>query len=301
MPAGDYQKNIHCGVGHLGIRSDIIDQGSDKEQTDVSATNMRRVAASMTVAVILVLSTLFYFVFFYPLEESHLTLTEFVEKAKDTNGDGVPDDYFPYADGDSVIVRDIIVGARFGSFVVNESYTFEWWHLTFSYDGKKWRDYYHGQITVNLVNVSLCSYGLGGWIMLRGEIREYSMGGIPWASVEWTPAEEDAPVTEPQVELNITQVSPKKWGIVVSGCDNNCKLMHYEFVLRKYGFGWDWMEPPEHGKTTMLMEFWDMDRDGYLSTGDKVYVEVEDEGDYSFEVFFHDQEMASVSFTCEDP
>jgi hypothetical protein len=278
------------------------DYRDEKEkQPDVPGKSVRTIAASLSVVAILVLSTLFYFVFLYPFEESEMTMTELVEKANDRNGDGIPDDYFPYADGDTVIVRDTIAGAQISSFEVNESYTAEWVYLEFSYNGRKWKAYYQFGISVTLLDVSLCSYGLGDWIRLKGMIREYVMGGHQWETIDWTLADEDERPHEPWLELTATQVSPKKWGIVVSGCEDSCKLLHYEIILRKYGFGWDWMEPPGHGTTTRFLEFWDLDKDGYLSAGDKIYVEVEDEGEYTVEIYFHDREMASVAFTCEGP
>lgn len=274
---------------------------SEEKRHGITRKSVRTIAASLSIMAILLLSTVFYFVLLYPLEDSHLTMTELVEKANDRNGDGIPDDYFPYADGDTVIVRDIIVSARFTSFEVNESYTAEWVSLGFPYTGKRWKDYYRQDISITLHDLSICSYGLGDWITLKGTVGEYTIGGIPWADIFWTLADEDEGPNEPWVELNATQVSEKTWDITISGCNESCKLAHYEIVLKKYGFGWDWMEPPGHGTTTRYLEFWDLDRDGYLSTGDKFYVEVDDDGEYTVEIYFHDHEMASVAFTCEGP
>lgn len=247
------------------------------------------------VVTILVLASTFYFVFSLSSDKSLMTMTEFVDRARDTDEDGIPDDYIGFEPGDSVLVRDEIIDVHYHSWIY-----FDEWTLYFSYEGKRWKEYYEdrGGIWVNIFgNLSLCSYGLGDQITLNGTILLMAWGGYTYEYVDWNVAEETEPMNPPSIEVNFTQTSPLGVRVDITGCNNTCKLMHWDAVLRRYTLPWDWLYVFEHGKRSLYMEFWDMDDDGYLSTGDILYANVEEEGDYELVILFHDTELASVSWT----
>lgn len=278
---------------------DLNDETPRSNVYHVPRGRSKKVTIALAIVTIIVLSALFYLVFSYPFEHSPMTMTQFIDSARDTNGDGYPDDYFPYKEGENVTVRDRIAGFDY-------DFLFEYgrWGLKFSYNGKKRKEFYAWRDGISAYlydNVSLCSYGLGDWITLEGTIEKSEYYGMTFEHVAWSVAEETGPFNLPSVDLNLTQVSPEVWSIEVSDCNNSCKLMHFEVVLRRYGYGWDWLKGLEHGKKSTSMEFWDIDRDEYLSTGDKIYVEPWQDGEYEIAVFFHNEELETVSWEYYTP
>ncbi|MCJ2563148.1 MAG: hypothetical protein LN417_03550, partial [Candidatus Thermoplasmatota archaeon] len=241
-----------------------------------------------------VLSTVSYFVFFGESEQSMMTMTQLVDKMRDADGDGIPDEFIPYDEGDNVTVRDQLIGYEYSEFGFGVLYT-----LKFSYTGEKWKDAYGlmGYVPAFLwTNASLCSYGDGDWITLNGTIEVYEWNDSRTELVNWSVVGDIGPFELPSIELNLTHVSNTTWRVVVSGGTLECKLWHFDFVLRKYGLGMDWINQPEHGERSIYMEFWDIDKDGCLSEGDVLYAMPDEEGDYDLAVFYHSDELANVSW-----
>jgi hypothetical protein len=256
---------------------------------------VKKIVIVASIVTILVLASIFYIVFSFSSDRSPMTMTEFVDTARDTNDDGLPDNYVGFEPGDSVLIHDEIVDVSYHSWVYYDE-----WRLFFSYEGKRWKEYYEdsGGISVYIWgNISLCSYGLGDWITLNGTVLLMAWGGHTYEYIDWNIAEETEPMDPPSIEVNLTQTSPMGVRVDITGCNNTCKLMHWDAVLKKYTLPWDWLYVLEHGKQSLYMEFWDMDSDGCLSTGDIIYANVEEEGDYELVILFHDTELASVSWT----
>lgn len=274
--------------------------GDDVESLEGSGGRLQsRKTWAVLIAVILslsgILSAFTYLVFFGESEQSMMTMTQLVDKMRDTDGNGIPDDYIPYGEGDNVTVRDQLIGYEYvDAGDLGLSYSLE-----FPYTGKKWKDFYGilGFVyTVVITNSSLCAYGYGDWITLTGAVETYGIDGTGTEFVNWTVFEDPGPFRVPSIGLSIVQVSNATWRIVPSNCTVNCKLWHFDFVLRKYGLGMDAIMRPEHGERSIYMEFWDIDKDGCLSEGDVLYVMPHDEGDYEVAVFHHSDELAGVSW-----
>lgn len=256
------------------------------------------VLIALLISLAVVLSAMFYFVFLYESEEFPMTMTQLTDKMRDTDGDDLPDEYIPYDEGDNVIVRDRLIGIEYHEFFGG------YFTLKFSYTGEKWKDVYGlwGYVPAYLhTNASLCSYGEGDWITLNGTIEVYEWNGSRTELVNWSMVGDTIPFELPSVELNLTQVSETTWRVVVSNCTLECKLCHFKVVLKRYGFGMDWLQQLEHGERSMYMEFWDIDKDGCLSEGDVIYVEPAEEGDFEVALFYHNDELATVSWEFGGP
>ncbi|MEE9506591.1 MAG: hypothetical protein V3V98_05535 [Thermoplasmata archaeon] len=251
------------------------------------------IAAALSISAAVILSATVY-IFFYEAERGPMTMTQLVDKMIDVDGDGIPDQYVPYDEGDNVTVRDRLIGYEYSDFGAGVLHT-----LKFSYTGEKWRDTYGliGYVWASIWgNASICSYGVGDWITLAGTVEEYEWDNTTTELINWSVVGEPDPFEIPSLELNLTRVSNSTWRIEISDCNMDCKFWHFEFLLKRYGFGWDLMEPPEHGKRSTYMEFWDIDRNGCLSEGDLLYVTPEEEGDYEVMVSFQSVELADVSW-----
>ena len=257
------------------------------------------VLIAVVVSLVAVLSTVSYFVFFGESEQSMMTMTQLVDKMRDADGDGIPDDFVPYGEGDNVTVRDQLIGYEYSEFGFGVLHT-----LKFSYTGQKWKDAYGliGYVPAYLWgNASLCLYGQGDWITLNGTVEVYEWNGNSTELMNWTVVGDMGPFELPSIELNLTQVSESTWRVTPSNCSVECKLWHFDFLLRKYDLGMDWVQQLEHGKRSIYMEFWDNDRDGCLSVGDVLYINPEEAGDYEVALLFHSDELGSVSWTFDGP
>jgi hypothetical protein len=220
-------------------------------------------------------------------------MTQLADKMIDDDDDGFPDQYVPYDEGDRVTVRDRLTGFGYSDFGLGAHLT-----LHFSYDGEKWGDTF-GQFGIRAHvwgNASLCSYGMGDWITLTGTVEAYEWGNTTYELISWSIVGEPDIFEVPSIELNLTQVSNDTWRIDISDCNMDCKLWHFKVLLKRYGFGWDLIDPPEHGRRSNLMEFWDVDSNGCLSEGDILFVMPEEEGDYEVMVSFQSVELAEVSW-----
>lgn len=247
------------------------------------------------VSLAVVLSTVSYFVFF-SVSEQTMTMTQLVDKMRDTDGDSFPDEYIPYDEGDNVTVRDQLIGYQY----VGRN----WSWLEFPYTGTKWKDIYGiiGYVSASVRTASsLCSYGQGDWVTLNGTVEVYEWNGNRTELMNWTLVGDTGPFELPSIELNLTQVSESTWRVTPSNCTTECRLWHFDFLLRKYTLGMDWIQQLEHGKRSIYMEFWDNDRDGCLSVGDVLYINPEEAGDYEVALLFHSDELYSVSWTFDGP
>ena len=251
---------------------------------------IKLIAATLCITIVLVLATIGYYVFFHGTDDGPMTMTELMDKMIDTNGDRFPDQYGPYDEGDNVTVRDRLSGYGYSGSPPEIRHT-----LTFSYTGDKWRDVLHNIWAYIRANVSMCSYGEGDWITLVGTVVVYEWDNRTYEWMDWSFAEELEGFEVPAMELNLTWLY-NSWQVKISGCNEECRLSHFKFLLRRYGFGWDMIDQTTHGRRSNHMEFWDADRNGCLSDGDYLFVMLTQEGDYEVAVFYHNAELDQVSW-----
>lgn len=279
-----------------------VEADEAEEPEDSGGRSLTKRTLAILVAVILVLAvalpTVVFFVFFNEPGESSVTMTHLVDGMRDTDGDFFPDDYITLEEGDHVTIRDRIqdIDTGFGGSI---------W-MEFPYSGKKWTIYrYIGHIMVTIgasqENLSLCHCEEGDWVTLDGVVISYESYGTWMEDVRWTSADCGGPKGVPNIDLNLTRSSEDTWTITTANCSLDCKLWHFDFLLKRYGFGWDWFQGLEHGKRSMFMEFWDIDGDDCLSDGDVLYVLPEEAGDYEVILQYHSQELTSMSFHYDGP
>lgn len=270
---------------------ELVEDSGGRSLTKRTLAVLVAVALALAVA----LPTVVFFVFFSAPEEPFMTVSQVYDDWTDTDGDDLPDDFASFNEGDNVTVRDRIVALSSSSFIGSA-------HIYFQYTGKKWNDLLGERVSLFAEsNGSLCSYGPGDLMTLNGTLELYEWDGERWEFFNWTIVGDPGPYEIPSVDLNVTHGGPETWRMEVSGCSDHCKLNHYKVTLKRYGFGWDLLKGLEHGKRSILMEFWDMDRDGCLSEGDVLYAMPVLEGDYEVLLQYEDEELDSISFHYNGP